>query len=49
MCTCMLDRRTLLRAGSAAIGAAILAPTVLALALASQRGKRVRAGDHPTM
>ena len=36
MCTCMLGRRTLLRAGSAAIGAAILFPTVPALAHAPQ-------------
>ena len=34
----MLDRRTLLRAGSAAAGAAALAPTGTALAHAPQAG-----------
>lgn len=36
---CMLDRRMLLRTGSSAIGAALLAPIVPALALAPQAGK----------
>src|SRR5258707_9661897 len=36
----MLDRRTLLRAGSAAVGAAALAPTAPALARAPQAGKQ---------
>ena len=36
----MLDRRTLLRAGSAAVGAAALAPTPAAPAHASQAGER---------
>jgi glyoxylase-like metal-dependent hydrolase (beta-lactamase superfamily II) len=40
----MLDRRTLLRAGSAAIGAAALAPTAPALARALQAGKRAQPG-----
>src|SRR5258708_29670978 len=38
----MLDRRMLLRAGSAAVGAAALAPTAPALAHAPQAGKRVQ-------
>src|SRR5258707_6808419 len=38
----MLDRRMLLRAGSAAVGAAALAPTVPALAHAPQAGKRAQ-------
>ena len=38
----MLDRRTLLRAGSAAVGAAALAPTAPALAHAPQVGKRAQ-------
>src|SRR2546428_409061 len=38
----MLDRRTLLRAGSAAVGAAALAPTAPALAHAPQAGKRAQ-------
>src|SRR5258708_24519146 len=38
----MLDRRTLLRAGSAAVGAAALAPTAPALAYAPQAGKRAQ-------
>ncbi|SHG77034.1 MBL fold metallo-hydrolase [Bradyrhizobium erythrophlei] len=37
-----LDRRMLLRAGSAAVGAAALAPTVPALAHAPQAGKRAQ-------
>ena len=40
----MLDRRTVLRAGSAAVGAAALAPTAPALAHAPQAGKRVQPG-----
>jgi hypothetical protein len=36
----MLDRRMLLRAGSTAVGAAALAPTIPALAHALQTGKR---------
>src|SRR3981081_526619 len=40
----MLDRRMLLRAGSAAVGAAALAPTAPALAHAPQGGK----GAHPS-
>src|ERR1700716_4642485 len=40
----MLDRRTLLRAGAAAAGAAALAPTAPALAHAPQAGKRVQPG-----
>src|SRR5258708_34292577 len=38
----MLDRRTLLRAGSAAVGAAALSRTAPALAYAPQAGKRVQ-------
>src|SRR5215831_16267025 len=38
----MLDRRMLLRAGSAAVGAAALAPTTSALAHAPQAGKRAQ-------
>src|ERR1700682_4905792 len=38
----MLDRRTLLRAGSAAVGAAALAPTAPALARAPQAGKQAQ-------
>src|SRR3979409_1758715 len=38
----MLDRRMLLRAGSAAVGAAALAPTPPALAHAPQAGKRAQ-------
>jgi glyoxylase-like metal-dependent hydrolase (beta-lactamase superfamily II) len=38
----MLDRRMLLRAGSAAAGAAALAPTTPALAIAPQAGKRAQ-------
>ncbi len=38
----MLDRRMLLRAGSAALGAAALAPTAPALAHAPQAGKRAQ-------
>src|SRR6201987_6479858 len=38
----MLDRRMLLRAGSAAVGAAALAPTTPALAHAPQAGKRAQ-------
>src|ERR1700740_2030799 len=38
----MLDRRLLLRAGSAAVGAAALAPTAPALAHAPQAGKRAQ-------
>jgi glyoxylase-like metal-dependent hydrolase (beta-lactamase superfamily II) len=38
----MLDRRKLLRAGSAAVGAAALAPTTPALAHAPQAGKRAQ-------
>src|ERR1700751_5664571 len=38
----MLDRRMLLRAGSAAVGAAALAPTAPALARAPQLGKRAQ-------
>jgi glyoxylase-like metal-dependent hydrolase (beta-lactamase superfamily II) len=38
----MLDRRMLLRAGSAAVGAAALAPTTPALARASQAGERAQ-------
>ncbi len=37
-----LDRRTLLRAGSAAVGAAALAPTATALAHAPQAGERAQ-------
>jgi glyoxylase-like metal-dependent hydrolase (beta-lactamase superfamily II) len=40
----MLDRRTLLRAGSAAVGAAALAPTAPALAHAPQAGKQAQPG-----
>src|SRR5258708_3171023 len=40
----MLDRRTLLRAGSAAVGAAALAPTTSALARAPQMGKQAQPG-----
>ena len=42
----MLDRRTLLRAGSAAVtvGAAALAPTVPAFARAPQAGERAQPG-----
>ncbi|HSZ54197.1 MAG TPA: MBL fold metallo-hydrolase [Tepidisphaeraceae bacterium] len=40
----MLDRRMLLRAGSAAVGAAALAPTAPALAHAPQAGKRAQPG-----
>jgi len=39
-----LDRRTLLRAGSAAVGAAALAPTAPALAHAPQAGKQAQPG-----
>ena len=39
-----LDRRTLLRAGSAAVGAAALAPDVPALAHARQAGKQAQPG-----
>ena len=39
-----LDRRMLLRAGSAAVGAAALAPTAHALAHASQAGERAQPG-----
>jgi hypothetical protein len=38
----MLDRRTLLRAGPAAVGAAALAPTAPALARAPQAGKQAQ-------
>ena len=38
----MLDRRMLLRAGSAAVGAAALAPTTPALAHAPQAGERAQ-------
>jgi len=38
----MLDGRTLLRAGSAAVGAAALAPTAPALARAPQVGKQAQ-------
>ena len=38
----MLDRRMLLRAGSAAVGAAALAPTAPALAHAPQAGPRAQ-------
>src|SRR5258708_34759423 len=38
----MLDRRMLLRAGSAAVGATALAPTAPALAHAPQAGKRAQ-------
>src|SRR5260221_6086649 len=38
----MIDRRLLLRAGSAAVGAAALAPTAPALAHAPQVGKRAQ-------
>jgi glyoxylase-like metal-dependent hydrolase (beta-lactamase superfamily II) len=38
----VLDRRTLLRAGSAAVGGAALAPTAPALARAPQAGKRAQ-------
>src|SRR4030081_1086153 len=40
----MLDRRTLLRAGSAAVGAATLAPIAPALARAPQAGKQAQPG-----
>src|SRR5260370_36252659 len=40
----MLDRRMLLRAGSAAVGAAALAPTAPALARAPQAGKQAQPG-----
>src|ERR1700736_1178534 len=40
----MLDRRLLLRAGSAAVGAAALAPTAPAIAHAPQAGKRAQPG-----
>src|ERR1700676_3010532 len=40
----MLDRRMVLRAGSAALGAAALAPTAPALAHAPQAGKRAQPG-----
>src|SRR5277367_2248925 len=40
----MLDRRMLLRAGSAAVGAAALAPTAPALAHAPQMGTRAEPG-----
>ena len=40
----ILDRRTLLRAGSAAVGAAALAPTAPALARAPQAGKQAQPG-----
>src|SRR5260370_300735 len=43
----MLDRRTLLRAGSAAVGAAALAPSAPALARAPQAGKPASAGYAP--
>jgi glyoxylase-like metal-dependent hydrolase (beta-lactamase superfamily II) len=39
---CMLDRRMLLRAGSAAIGATLLAPIVPAFAHAAQAGKQAQ-------
>ena len=39
-----LDRRMLLRAGSAAVGAAALAPTAPALARAPQAGERAQPG-----
>ena len=39
-----LDRRTLLRAGSAAVGATALAPTAPALARAPQLGKQAQPG-----
>ena len=39
-----LDRRTLVRAGSAAVGAAALAPTTLALARAPQAGEHAQPG-----
>ena len=38
----MLDRRTLVRAGSAAVGAAALAPIAPALARAPQAGKQAQ-------
>ena len=38
----MLDRRALLRAGSAGVGAAALAPTTTALAHAPQAGERAQ-------
>src|ERR1700731_1910130 len=40
----MLDRRMLLRAGSAALGAAALAPTAPAFARAPQVGKQAQPG-----
>ena len=40
----MLDRRMLLRAGSAAVGAAALAPTTPALAHTPQAGERAQPG-----
>src|SRR6202166_3074620 len=40
----MLDRRMVLRAGSAALGAAALAPTAPALAHAPEMGKRAQPG-----
>ena len=40
----MLDRRMLLRAGSAAVGAAALAPTASALAHVPQAGKQAQSG-----
>src|SRR3977135_4350932 len=40
----MLDRRMLLRAGSAAVGAAALAPTAPALAHPAHAGKRAQPG-----
>src|ERR1700693_4778732 len=40
----MLDRRMVLRAGTAAVGAAALAPTAPALAHAPQAGKRAQPG-----
>jgi glyoxylase-like metal-dependent hydrolase (beta-lactamase superfamily II) len=40
----MLDRRMLMRAGSAAVGAAALAPTATALAHAPQAGERAQPG-----
>ena len=40
----MLDRRMLLRAGSAAVGAAALTPNVPALAHVPQAGKRAQPG-----
>jgi len=40
----MLDRRTLLRAGSAAVGAAALAPSAPVLARAHQPGKQAQPG-----